>query len=247
LTERWSWFIFCSRMSVALAPCPEIALPAEPAEGASRRERQIAVLGEIAEIGLSIAREIETQLIAREMPPEKAAIAYGRVARAVRLTIALQARLVAEARDPAPGALDEQRQARRAQVNRIVRRVVGENTRDVEICVYRWGQARERLEHDDIYGDLLSRPASEIVAAVCQDLGVAPNWARRSPSPIGRPGDPPSMTMTMKRPTTTTSPKMTSPTTTRSTPPRLERRRLSLFLSGPDATQEGCALASCWA
>jgi hypothetical protein len=184
-------------MSVALAPCPEIALPAEPAEGASRRERQIAVLGEIAEIGLSIAREIEAQLTAREMPPEKAAIAYGRVARAVRLTIALQSRLVAEARDPAPGALDEQRQARRAQVNRIVRRVVGEGTRDVDICVYRWGQARERLEHDDIYGDLLSRPASEIVAAVCQDLGVAPDWARlakeawaREEIATGAPGAP---------------------------------------------------------
>jgi hypothetical protein len=184
-------------MSVALAPCPEIALPAEPAEGASRRERQIAVLGEIAEIGLSIAREIEAQLTAREMAPEKAAIAYGRVARAVRLTIALQSRLVAEARDLAPGALHEQRQARRAQVNRIVRRVVGEGTRDVDICVYRWGQARERLEHDDIYGDLLSRPASEIVAAVCQDLGVAPDWARlakeawaREEIATGAPGAP---------------------------------------------------------
>jgi hypothetical protein len=181
-------------MSVALASYPNIQPAAEPAEEASRRERQIAVLGEIAEIGLSIAREIEAQLTAREMAPEKAAVAYGRVARAVRLTIALQGRLVAEAREPAP---DAARQARRAQVNRIVRRVVGEGTRDVDICVYRWGQARERLEHDDIYGDLLARPASEIVAQVCQDLGVAPNWARlaqeawaRDEIATGAPGSP---------------------------------------------------------
>jgi hypothetical protein len=150
-------------------------------------ERQLAVLSDLTEAALAVSLTLQRKITAAgsdDLPGEveSLTLAFTRAARAVRLTIALQSKLVAEARDPAPGALDEQRQARRAQVNRIIRRVVGEGTRDVDICVYRWGQARERLEHDDIYGDLLSRPASEIVAAVCQDLGVAPDWPPWQPA-----------------------------------------------------------------
>jgi hypothetical protein len=35
----------------------------------------------------------------------------------------------------------------------------------------------ERLDQDDIYGDLAAKPVSEIIAMVCKDLGLAPDWA----------------------------------------------------------------------
>ncbi len=38
-------------------------------------------------------------------------------------------------------------------------------------------EARERLEHDDIYGEVMSRPVSDLVACICADLGLNPHWA----------------------------------------------------------------------
>jgi hypothetical protein len=38
-------------------------------------------------------------------------------------------------------------------------------------------EACERLDDEDLYGDLLQHPISEIVARLCQDLGLDPDWA----------------------------------------------------------------------
>src|SRR4051794_27850697 len=83
------------------------------AEGVARSliERQLAVLGRLAEVGLNIALAVERQVMALETgaaeegspragSPEAVqvvqglALAYGRVSRAVRLTLALQSRLM---------------------------------------------------------------------------------------------------------------------------------------------------------
>lgn len=180
-------------MSGALAPFPNAESPAETA-AAPRLERQLAILGEIAEIGLDMARALQAQVGEGSVQPASAAVAYGRVARAVRLTIALQTRLIAEANQPAP---DQQREERRARVQRIVRRVIGEETDDAMEAAWRRVEAHERLEHDDIYGDVLTRPASEIIAEVCDDLGVSPDWAQlaaeawaREEIATGAPGRP---------------------------------------------------------
>lgn len=163
-------------MSAALASIPDIARPAE-AEAPGGGERPLAILGQLAEIGLTLAQGIERQAAEGEIPATSAAIAYGRVARAVRLTIALQSKLVAEAQ-AAASAPDRDRDERRTRIRRIVGRVVDSETLDRAESVYQKGEAAERLEHDDIYGDLLSRPTSEIVAEVCRDLGLKPHWSR---------------------------------------------------------------------
>jgi hypothetical protein len=36
----------------------------------------------------------------------------------------------------------------------------------------------ERLDDDDIYGDVIARPVGELVALICRDLGLEPDWAR---------------------------------------------------------------------
>ncbi len=36
----------------------------------------------------------------------------------------------------------------------------------------------ERLDDEDIYGDVASRPVGELVALICRDLGLDPDWTR---------------------------------------------------------------------
>ena len=37
-------------------------------------------------------------------------------------------------------------------------------------------EARERLDNDDIYGLVATRPLGELVAMICDDLGLQPDW-----------------------------------------------------------------------
>lgn len=165
-------------MSTAATRPPDTATL--PEDDTPRLERQLAILGQLAEIGLTLAQAIERQVGEAGQDARataSAAVAYGRVARAVRLTIALQSRLIADARAPAEADLDRQRAERRTRIARIVGRAVDAELGPVS-AAFRKPEIRERLEHDDIYGDLLARPASEIVAEVCEDLGVSPDWAQ---------------------------------------------------------------------
>ena len=153
-------------------------------------ERQLQVLGRLAEAGLNIALAVESQAIAAAEEPEPArlaslVLAYGRASRATRLTVTLQARLIKDLQ-----ALDEvsvrheraerrkREEARKARVERIVERVIQAASSDEAEIDRLAGEACERLEHDDFYGDLLDRPVSEIIALVCRDLGLAPDWGR---------------------------------------------------------------------
>ena len=96
--------------------------PQADAPGAAPRaliERQLWVLGRLAEAGLNVALAIEQQATAAAEAPDAAepaptpepgrvvqgdvALAYARASRAVRLTVALQARLIKDLQ-----ALDEQ-------------------------------------------------------------------------------------------------------------------------------------------
>lgn len=166
-------------------------------------ERQLAVLGRLAEVGLNIALAVERRALAAEAAeadaPDAApgvagdvALAYARVSRAVRLTVALQGRVVKELqaldedavrrriREQADAGRDRQlvEAARKARVERIVERLIREEARDEAEGDRLADEAYERLEHDDIYGDLSARPVSEIIALVCKDLGLAPDWTR---------------------------------------------------------------------
>ncbi len=38
-------------------------------------------------------------------------------------------------------------------------------------------EAAERLERDDIYADIATRPFGETIAAICRDLGIEPDWS----------------------------------------------------------------------
>jgi hypothetical protein len=160
--------------------------------------RQLQVLGELAELGLDLARAIARPATAEttpDAPPETptaphaakgdVCLAFARAARAVRLTIALQSRLIGELR-----ALDEvadrhrtagpiiAARERKARVQRIVERVLEAEIGDANEYHRLAAEARERLEHDEIYGDVLTRPVGELIALICRDLGLSPDWSR---------------------------------------------------------------------
>jgi hypothetical protein len=161
--------------------------------------RQLQVLGELAELGLELARAIARPATAdgtpeapadTPPPPQPAkgdacCLAFARAARAVRLTIALQSRLIADLR-----ALDEvaerHRKAgplnatteRKLCVRRIVQRVIDAEIGDEAEYRRLAAEARERLEHDEIYGDVLSRPVGELITLICRDLGLSPDWGQ---------------------------------------------------------------------
>jgi hypothetical protein len=176
-----------------LAPSADAAAPAPADLAVAPRAvivRQLEMLGELAELGLDIARAIARQATsetpgAAQVVKGDVSLAYARVARAVRLTLALRSRLlqdlqawdeVAE-RHLRGGRLNAAR-ARKARIGRILDRVIDAEAGDDGEGDRLAGEVRERLEHDDIYGDVLARPVGELVAMICRDLGLSPDWVR---------------------------------------------------------------------
>jgi hypothetical protein len=166
------------------------AVPADPPPdrpGAARAlvERQIAVLTELADIGMEIARaagrravaglEGEAQAPAHPDP----ALAYARAAKAVRMAIALQARLLNDLPALERGesrALSELRHARKERIVSLVEQAAEADP----VNEYDIGQlsdeAWERLRDADEYSALMTCPLGEAVARICADLGLPPDW-----------------------------------------------------------------------
>jgi hypothetical protein len=181
----------------AWTPAPA-ALPTDAPPGAggdpARTERQLWMLDRLAEAGLDIVEAIRlqaTQGAANDGPPPNSptftgdlALAYARASRAVRMSIALQAKLMADRRqqatdDAAAARMSavRDRPARRTRIDRIVERMVSEAYEDdeeaIEQCV---AEAAERLDDVDLFGDVLDRPVSETIALICRELGLEPHW-----------------------------------------------------------------------
>jgi hypothetical protein len=182
LTVRPSVFMLCSDMADGTTS-PAASRPDDAkcgdGEGACARpvaEQQIGALGELIGIGLKIARAIERQVDEVAGGPSSladlnaAAIAYARVARAVRQSILLQTKLSEERR-----ATGSKAAGLRSRAARIVRRVIEAEHRDAEQVERLAAEAAERLEQE-FQDEALSRPVAEIIAGVCKDLGLKPDW-----------------------------------------------------------------------
>lgn len=154
--------------------------------------RKLAMLDRLATVGLEVALAIEG--CAKDVAPTDhaprdladLALAYSRAARAVRLTVMLQSRLLS-GDDAAGGAgrkrgggLEDDDDDDDAPIE-----VVWLNSEKAEAL-----QRRERLERGDITAADLDRPFGETVAEVCRDLGLPPDWPARTQAEIaaGQPG-----------------------------------------------------------
>jgi hypothetical protein len=154
--------------------------------------RELEVLGELAELGLRMARAITDQATG-EATTEPAVqgdltLAFSRVSRAVRMAVLLQARLIQEIKDggrkPAPRE-DEDRipvQWEVQWVDEITGEPVPTKARDEtpeetirpdETRAERFESEHcERPERDDIYAAVTGRPRAEVIDRIREDLGL---------------------------------------------------------------------------
>ncbi len=174
---------------------------------------QLETLGRLAEVGLRIAEAIgdQAQTVAADPGGDDAltarttaslnacAMGYARVARAVRMTLALQSRLLQPAAEkPSADKTPEEpvtyrfrwmedpaaeKETQRTRVRRLVRRVAEDALLDREVCERLEREAAERLVDEDLYGDPTQRPIGDILAHICRDLGLDPDWGRLSQEP----------------------------------------------------------------
>ena len=200
-------FFFCSMSETPTAAAPSRDPSQDPAA------LRLAMLHELAEIGMRLARGVERRAEAPDAAPGDLGLVFSRLARAVRQTLALEARLEGEiaARVREARAIDEVRliRATRAAVERrakLVRRAVGQAI-EAEACENDFeslfDHLDERLADREDDEDFLDRPLGELVARICKDLGVTADlslwededWAieaaaARPPPPAGEAPDP---------------------------------------------------------
>ncbi len=188
-------------------PDPSTHAAASACSGAmsERTERHLRMLAELAEIGMALARKVGRQALdeagaAAERdggsgpggtgpggtgPGGDPGLVFARIARAVRQTVALEARLDAEAQ-----ALEQQRATARAsreaaqrariqqqkeRVKRLVEDAIsGASDREADLADAETLRLDldERLEDPDVEAELGWRPIGAIFAGICQDLGI---------------------------------------------------------------------------
>ena len=157
-----------------------------PDPAAARTERHMHMLAELAEIGMDLAREVRRQALdqSAEAPPAaELALTFSRIARAVRQTVALEAKLAEPAQpghaERAPLSVsDRWRSARRKrQVGEIVGEIIESEAASEFDADDLTSDLRERLADGDEEADFADRPIGELVARICADLGVTPDWS----------------------------------------------------------------------
>jgi hypothetical protein len=175
-------------------PIPEAAMPEAPAYEAWAEgvlQRQSAMLEQLGEAALRMALAIERRL--SEAPadapcdPAEAAMAFSRVARVVRLTAMLQSKLVQELAPLKAGVARAAEKAKdrldpaynhKARVEAIIQRAARARRLDDDEIDRLGRETAERLDDDDVFGDVLTRPVGELVSLICRDLGFDPDWTR---------------------------------------------------------------------
>jgi hypothetical protein len=167
--------------------------PTDPA--IARAERRLVVIQEMTEIGMELLRGLRPG--AAEAPAEGEAKVrdpaelFAPLSRAIRLTLALEAKTDEELRDLKSGiafrrAAEKVAAEKRAPHERL-RRELTVPALVVEAAEAEIGDAEaldelisameERLEHDEAYMGFEDRPLRETVEHLCKDLGLHPDWS----------------------------------------------------------------------
>ncbi|WP_374569940.1 hypothetical protein [Phenylobacterium sp.] len=157
------------------------------------QDRQGRLLGELAELGMDFARELKGRVGEVESleQAEGLALAFHRIARTVRLTLALESRLAREQGEVARirRIEVERRNERRAeQVRTAVWREIWAETDGREDEAEALLESLDALIEDEVlFERLASGPVEAAIARIRQDLGLPANDATAadaaSPSP----------------------------------------------------------------
>ena len=194
--------MFVLKMTAALAPDSASQDALDPA--AERAERQCRMLVELAQIGVRLALTLERQAAAAADAAEAGGapvaapfggdlgLVFDRLTRAVRLTLMLETRIaegevgrqaqVAEARAKAAqaaqrAAIDAWEEAQVEAVVAVVEKTLDADGQDDETIVARLRETREYLESGDEDYDILEHPLSRVIAVICEEFGVKPDWS----------------------------------------------------------------------
>ena len=180
----------------------------EPANDATQRDEDAQyycdILHELVEMATDIARavhrqattqpaaapgpETHSQSATQPAPAPDPTIAFDRITRTIRRTIALARKLAEPAPlNPAQGT----RECRLAARKRIIREVedtIQRRTEGPEADALH-AELSERLDAPDLDDDIDGQPIADIIAAICRDLGIAHHpgthpWKRRTPRDV---------------------------------------------------------------
>lgn len=153
-------------------------------EAEPHTERHAAILAELAEIGMVMARGLREEVETAESPEAKAraVAAFPKIARAVRQTLALEARFRRDAaRDRV--ATDERVatemtshiRRRKAQVRMWMQRAIcNETPGDQETAEARLYDLYERLDDAVLEEDFALAPFPQVIAYLHRELGLTP-------------------------------------------------------------------------
>jgi len=160
-------------------------------------ERRLRMLQELSEIGMELARRLKLRAEADDTATGKdPAAAFAPLSRAIRLTLALEARTCQELSDLKAGvvhAREEERakaakraeaaeydaaRARELKVWKCVAAVADAEIDDGEAYGDLFEALDERLTDDEAYEDYDELPLRETVERLCKDLGLDPDWSR---------------------------------------------------------------------
>ena len=148
------------------------AAPVDPTVSAEPEEAPDTETGDQAEEALTQGQQAA---------PESTGLALARIARAVRMSVWLEARLHSERleREQKAAAHDAAQQHRKSHLKNHLKRhvqdAIARQTEDEDEPVEREALERavgERLERDDIERDLIRCAPEELVARVCQECGI---------------------------------------------------------------------------
>ena len=155
-------------------------------DAAAKMERQDRILAELSELGLTLARGLHAKALAAETAEEAQALglAFHRISRSVRQTIALEAKLDRERRrqDHDDRRDAEQRdeakaRQRKAQVRSAVERAIWAEAEGDEaellIC-----ELDDRLGDDALAEGFLDAPIETLIARIQGELGLAASGLR---------------------------------------------------------------------
>jgi hypothetical protein len=184
-----------------LTPPPEAADEA-PDPSVLLAEGRLGLLRELAEIGMKLVRAIEPGAPAAADEAAGAsrgrdtADAFARLSRAIRLTLALEAKTDEELRDLRAGVVRKRKKEKKRAAKRreaaaakdaeeheericeLVAEAAEAEIADVYEFAPRYFALRERLDNDPAYDDCSGRPVRETVERLCKDLMLSPDWSR---------------------------------------------------------------------
>jgi len=179
---------------------PDAEAAADAARRRELRDLHLEQLGQLAQTGMDMVQALRAQVCdgGPQVVEGDVVLAYSRLSRAVRMAILLQSNLLSD-KPPAGGSgtetvgdgrdddaadeiwgrpLPEPTARRMGKFSRLMRHIVECSVEAPERLERVLAEAAERLEADDVRRAIAGRPYGEVIAIICRDLGLQPDWER---------------------------------------------------------------------